>query len=103
MNTERDGYDMLYEELLTNVVQMSEEECIKCIRSSLNPSKVFLKRNPNEIRVNLYNDSVLKAWKANINIHFILDPYACAMYKVSYIIKYQRRMSNMSHAAVKEV
>ena len=52
--------------------------------------KSILKINPNEIRVNLYNDSVLKAWKANINIHFVLDPYACAMYIVSDIIKYQR-------------
>ena len=36
----------------------------------------------------LYNDSVLKAWKANIEIQFALDPYACATYIVSYINNY---------------
>ncbi|MCG7875518.1 MAG: AAA family ATPase [Candidatus Thiodiazotropha endolucinida] len=102
MNNKKDGYDMSYEEFLTDVVQMSEEEYIKCIRSSLNTSKVFLKRNPSEIRVNLYNDSVLRAWKANIDIQFVLDPYACAMYIVSYISKSQRGMSNLLHAAAKE-
>jgi hypothetical protein len=102
MNNEKDGYDMSYENFLKTVVQMTETEYVKCIRSSLNSSKVFLKRNPSEIRVNLYNDSVLKAWKANIDIQFVLDPYACAMYIVSYISKSQRGMSNLLHAAAKE-
>jgi len=44
----------------------------------------------------------LKAWKANIDIQFVLDPYACAMYIVSYISKSQRGMSNLMHAAAKE-
>ena len=93
---------MYCEEFLTNVVQISEEEYIKCIRSSLNSSKVFLKRNLHEICVNLYNDNVLKAWKANIDIPFVLDLYAYALYIVSYIRHSQRGMSNLLHAAAKE-
>ena len=96
------GYNITYEEFLKTVVQMPEAEYIKCIRSSLAASKVFLKRSPKDIRVNLYNESVLKAWKANIDIQFVLDPYACAMYIVSYISKSQRGMSNLMHAAAKE-
>ena len=102
MNAEKDGYHMNYDNFLKNVVQMSENEYIKCIRSSLNSSKVFLKRKPSEIRVNLYNKDVLYAWKANIDIQFVLDPYACAMYIVSYISKSQRGMSNLLYAAAKE-
>ena len=102
MNEEKNGYDMTYEQFLKSVVKLSEEEYIKCIRSSLTTSKVFMKRNPDEIRINLYNKHVLKAWKANIDIQFILDPYACAMYIVSYISKSQRGMSNLLHAAAKE-
>ncbi|XP_053402924.1 uncharacterized protein LOC123548901 [Mercenaria mercenaria] len=102
MNDEKDGYSMSYEKFLTNVVQMSEEDYIKCIRSSLNSPKVFLKRHPSEIRVNLYNEHVLKGWRANVDIQFVLDPYACAMYIVSYISKSQRGMSNLLHAAAKE-
>lgn len=102
MNDEKDGYDMTYEEFLSNVAQMSEDDYIKCICSSLKTPKVFLKRKPSEIRVNLYNRDILKAWAANIDIQFILDPYACAMYIVSYMSKSQRGMSNLLHAAAKE-
>ncbi len=81
---------------------MNEEEYIKCIRSSLNGPKVFLKRLPSETCVNAFNATVLLAWKANMDIQFVLDPYACAMYIVSYISKSQRGMSAMLDAAAKE-
>ena len=102
MNTEKDGFDVTYEQFLSEVLEISKEDYIKCIRSSLKASKVFLKRTPKDIRLNLYNDKVLKAWKANIDIQFILDPYACAMYIVSYISKSQRGMSSLLYAAAKE-
>ena len=102
MNDEKDGYDMTYAQFLKTIVQMNEADYIQCIRSSLKSSKVFLARKPSEIRVNLYNKTVLKAWKANIDMQFVLDPYACAMYIVSYISKSQRGMSNLLHAAAKE-
>ncbi|XP_060603545.1 uncharacterized protein LOC132756482 [Ruditapes philippinarum] len=102
MNDQKHGYNMSFEKFLSDIAQMNEDDYIKCIRSSLNSPKVFLKRNPNEIRVNLYNDVVLKAWKANTDIQFVLDPYACAMYIVSYISKSQRGMSNLMYAAAKE-
>ncbi|KAH3799437.1 hypothetical protein DPMN_153045 [Dreissena polymorpha] len=46
INDQKDGYDITYEEFLKPVVQMPEAEYIKCIRSSLAASKVFLKRFP---------------------------------------------------------
>ena len=87
---------------LKEVVNLPEEEYIRCIRSTLNSTKVFLERKPQDIRVNLYNENVLKGWQANIDIQFILDPYACAMYIVSYISKSQRGMSTLMHSAAKE-
>jgi hypothetical protein len=41
--------------------------------------KVFLQRKPYEVRVNPYMKVVLPAWKANHDLQFVLDPYACAM------------------------
>ncbi|XP_060561861.1 uncharacterized protein LOC132721554 [Ruditapes philippinarum] len=102
MNNEKDGLHMSYEQFLADFAEMSEEDYIKCIRSSLKASKVFLKREPKDIRVNLYNKAILRAWEANIDIQFVLDPYACAMYIVSYISKSQRGMSTLLHAAAKE-
>ena len=45
---------------------------------------------------------LLSAWKANHDLQFILDPYACATYIVSYISKSQRGMSVLLDQASKE-
>ena len=71
MNTEKEGFDMTYEQFLSDVIEMNEDDYIKCIRSSLKTSKVFLKRRPKDIRVNVYSETVLRAWKANIDIQFV--------------------------------
>ncbi|XP_078328660.1 uncharacterized protein LOC144623788 [Crassostrea virginica] len=102
LNEMKNGCNLSYQELLSSVLKISEEDYIKCIRSSLRGPKVFLKRKPCDMRVNSYNSIVLDAWKANIDIQYILDPYACAMYIVSYISKSQRGMSNLLNRAAKE-
>ena len=95
---------MSYDQFLKEIVELPEAEYIKCIRSTLTTTKLFLERQPEDIRLNLYNEAVLEAWKANIDIQFILDPYACAMYIISYtcISKSQKGMSSLMHAASKE-
>ena len=40
----------------------------------------FLKRNPNELRINNYNPASNSARKANMDIQFVLDVYACAVH-----------------------
>ena len=102
MNNKKDGLQMTFEKFLQEVVKLTEEEYVKCIRSTLNGPKVFLKRRPAEIRVNLYNEELLRAWNANMDLQFVLDPYACAMYIVSYISKSQRGMSALLDRACKE-
>lgn len=47
------------------------------------------------MRVNYFNAKVLKAWNASLDIQFLLDPYTCATYIVSYISKSQRGVSAM--------
>ena len=66
-------------------VEMTFEDYIKCIRSSLNAPKVFLKRAPNEMRINLFNGNIFLAWKANLDIQIVLEPYGCVSYVVGYI------------------
>ena len=102
MNKYKDGMNFSFEQFLTEVAAMSEKEYIKCIRSSISGPKVFLKREPSEIRINLYNEHLLRAWNANIDLQYVLDPYACAMYIVSYISKSQRGMSALLDRACKE-
>ncbi|XP_061196513.1 uncharacterized protein LOC133204782 [Saccostrea echinata] len=102
MNDYKDGCSLDYEFFLQTVVGMCQDEYIKCIRASLKGPKVFLKRSPSEMRVNYYNPSVLKAWNANLDIQFVLDPYACATYIVAYISKSQRGISAMPDKASQE-
>ena len=63
---------------------------------------LFLKRKPSEIRINIYNTNLLKAWQANMDIQYVLDPYACATYILSYITKEQRGMSKLLEKASEE-
>ena len=57
ITNEKEGLDLSYEEFL-NSLNISEEEYIKAIRSSLNAPEMFLKREPREIRVNPYIKSL---------------------------------------------
>lgn len=101
LNEMKTGFDMSFSEFLCKL-EISEEMYIMALRSSLKSPKVFLKRDVSEIRVNSYNEMILKCWQANIDVQFILDAYACAAYIVSYISKSQRGMSNLMYEACKE-
>ena len=57
---------------------------------------------PNELRVNNYNPVCLAAWGANMDIQYVLDVYACAVYIVSYISKAQKGMSELLQKACAE-
>ena len=83
-------------------LDLSEKQYLNAIRLSLNHKTLLLKRSPSEIRVNCYNSNLLNAWQANINIQFVLDPYACAVYILSYITKGQRGMSKLLRKACEE-
>ena len=63
--------------------------------------KTFFEKET-KARINLFNKIVLFAWKANLDIQFILEPYACAMYIVGYISKSQSGMSAQLDTAAKE-
>ena len=83
-----------FEDFLAKL-QLTDDEYRKAVASSLKDTRLFLKRNPNSIRINGYNPGVLKAWEANHDIQYVTDAYACAMYIVSYISKGQRGMSDL--------
>lgn len=71
LNEYKDGCNLDYESFLENVIKMSQEDYIKCIRASLKSPKIFLKRSPSEMRFNYYNHSLLQAWNANLDIQFV--------------------------------
>ncbi|CAF1408764.1 unnamed protein product, partial [Adineta steineri] len=75
---------LTFEEFLKKI-NMNEEQYIKMIRAGLKKAKVFLKRAPNETRINAYNPMIMSLHRANMDIQYILDPYTCLKYCVEYI------------------
>ena len=68
-------------------LKLDNDQYLKAIRSSLSSTKLFLKRSVSEVRVNSYNPTLLKCWRANMDLQYVLDAYSCAMYIVSYVAK----------------
>ena len=101
LNEMKLGENVSFEKFLKHI-DMTFEDYIKAIQSSLTGPKIFLKRNPSEIRINAYNTTLLKSWEANIDVQYILDAYACAAYIASYISKGQSGMSNLMMEACNE-
>lgn len=79
------------------------ERYITAVRSSLNRTTVFLRRQTSEIYVNNYNKKALLVWRANMDIQFILDPYACAKYCVGYMLKAEGGVSKLLRALAADV
>ncbi|KAG2215281.1 hypothetical protein INT45_012703 [Circinella minor] len=69
------------------------DQYLLAIRSSLTNPKVFLKRDVTDIYINPFNTKILQLHRANMDIQFILDPYACCTYIVDYINKADRGLS----------
>ena len=101
MNENKDN-EVTFAEFLERVAKMNFEDYFKRIRSSFNAPKIFLKQEPNEMRINLLNGKILLACKANLDIQIVLEPYGCASNVVGYISKSQRGMSAQFEAAAKE-
>ena len=72
-----------------NVTQDQYEEAHKRLAKK---RSIVLERNPNELWINQYNPCLLKCWDANMDIQFVLDPFSCIVYIISYISKSEREM-----------
>ena len=95
------GENITFETFIEKL-QFTEDQYIQAIQYSLKRPTLLLKRAPSEIRISNYNTNLLQAWRANMDIQFVLDPYACAVYILSYITKGQRGMSKLLEQASKE-
>ena len=83
-NDMKEGEDISFDQSLFEL-SLTEENYVLAVSSSLHATAVFLKRNPNESRINNHNPACLSAWRANMDIQFVLDVYACGVYGELYI------------------
>ncbi|XP_062610660.1 uncharacterized protein LOC134272446 [Saccostrea cucullata] len=79
------------EEIFTQM-QLSQDTYEMAHRVLSAKTSTILKRNPDEMWTNQYNACLLKCWDANMDIQYILDPFSCIVYIISYISKSEREM-----------
>ena len=65
-------------------------------------TSIYYKRNLTDLWVNNYNESLLRAWNANLDIQFVIDTYACVAYIISYISKSEAEIGALLMDAKKE-
>ena len=94
----KEGEDS-FDQILTNL-SITEQNYYLAMQSSLHSPTIFLKRNPNELRVN--NHNCYSTWRANMDRQFVLDAYACAMYIIAYISKARKGMNQLLQRACDE-
>ena len=75
---------------------------LNAIAYGLQQTTIYLKRTPYEIRVNGYNEVLLLATRANMDIQPITNVYSCATYVCSYVAKAMRGISMLLREAVEE-
>lgn len=84
-------------------INMSKDNYILAVRSSLQKSKIFLKRSSQEVRINYYNKDILNLFESNMDIQFVLNEYAVASYIINYIGKAEAGLTKMLQEAVFEM
>jgi hypothetical protein len=68
----------------------------------INKNAHFLKTNSKKIKTNAFNIRVAHLWFANIDIQFILDPYAVTTYCTSYMTKIFKSITSKLHFIIKK-
>ena len=67
-------------EYLFEKYNVDADEYKKCLKSTRRGMSIVLKRRPSKSNINFYNLDLLRIWRANMDLQFILDPYACIIY-----------------------
>lgn len=94
--------DWRIDEILVNEC-ISEEQYIQCLETaSRSGTEVILKRDVCDMNINNYNYDCLKYWKANMDIQYIGNPYACITYVLSYVMKAEKGMSELLREVSKQ-
>ncbi|XP_078330659.1 uncharacterized protein LOC111107339 [Crassostrea virginica] len=91
-NEVQDVDDLKTTEDIFNNINLTQEQYEEAHKRLAKKRSIVLQRNPDELWINQYNPCLLKCWDANMDIQFVLDPFSCIVYIVSYISKSEREM-----------
>jgi DNA replication protein DnaC len=80
---------------------LKEDEYIMALRSQLRAPQYFKARRPCEVRINNYNPTLLGLTRANMDIQYVMDPYAAVMYITSYACKGDSSLNKLMQEVLK--
>ena len=89
-------------EVMLEQLNMSYDDYILAVRSTIIRPQFYPKRRPSEIRINNYMRNCLHIWRANHDIQPCLSPYAMIEYILNYVTKGQKGMSAQMEKACKD-
>ncbi|KAL6470516.1 hypothetical protein MHYP_G00216350 [Metynnis hypsauchen] len=101
LNDETQHFDSITQ--LLETVGMTYKDYKESVKSLSTSSLVIIEHEPKDCWVNGYNPLLLRAWDANMDIQFILNPYNCIMYILSYISKAEHEMSDYLKQVMKDM
>ena len=87
---------------ILHITQISHSQFENALSNLANRNMVYLKRHSQEAWVNNYNPHLIRCWNGNMDIQYVLDPYAAAKYMLSYLTKSEREMGDLLRNAQRE-
>ncbi|XP_044742323.1 uncharacterized protein LOC123304800, partial [Chrysoperla carnea] len=100
--SENKDENLSFEQFLEQI-ELSRDSYLLALRSNLKKNAVFMKRTMSDIFINTFNSDILRLHRANIDVQYVLDPYACCSYIVNYINKSSRGISKIMNDALEEI
>ena len=93
--------DISLDELLVKA-KVSNSTYLLGLKICSKGNSVVMQRRPSESWINTYNPDIIRVWRANMDLQYILDPYACVMYIASYMLKSEKSMGELLKQVSKE-
>ena len=90
-------------EVLLSESRVSSEMYYNALSIVAKDPTLHLQREPVEVYINNYNACILLCWKANMDLQFVVSPYAAIHYITSYVTKDEREMGLILQCVSKEM
>ena len=91
-------FDEVLEEL-----HLTPTNYVDLLKISSTSPQIILQRDIPDMRINSYNPTILKIWKGNMDIQYIVDAISAVMYVCSYMMKAEKGMGDLLKRICKEV
>ena len=85
------------------MLDLSFDEYVLALRTSIYSNTVFLKRTSYDIMINPYNHDLALRHRSNMDIQFIINPHGVVTYLTSYMLKSQASMSRLLNMTLRDL